>query len=319
MAKNGDKKEKKGKKPDVIILPEKTETAKEAEKRLPVEKEGKKDLSEDGGTKKEENGTDKEKVKNDFPELFALAELLNEEVGEVKEDCLFFGIKKFTSRLGKVVVRYNLTDGELYKLAVNAEMLGLTETAVSPAYIPSVAKALKKSEKDMRVCALIDFPFGENSFGGKIAGLKDAASAGVDEATVFMPAILVGKDNKKVFIKQLKKVSRTFRKRSGVAFNAAELTGDDIKTVTKAAEKCGLSHLLFAFGDISETEAEERFADILKTRSDKVKVKILCNAKTADAVSRLYNLGAECVLTPFADEIGAELIERFGIKKVKLL
>lgn len=332
MAKNRNKTDKKEEtKGNVIILPEKTETAKEAEKRLPVkkgeastpEKTNKTDgaannnaITESVKSEKEER---REETKSDFPELYALSTLLNEEVGKVKEDCLFSGIKKFTSRLGKVVVRYNVTDGELYKLAVNSETLGLKETAVSPAYIPAVAKALKKSERDMCVSALIDFPFGENSFAAKMAGLKESVKLGVDEATVFMPAILVGKDNKKIFIKQLKKISRAFRKNAGAAFNATELKEEDVKTVTKAAEKAGLAHLLFAFGDVSESEAEEKFSAILKNRSDKVKVKILCNVKSADAVSKLYKSGAECVLTPFADEIGAELIERFGIKSVKLL
>ena len=220
MAKNRNKTDKKEEtKGNVIILPEKTETAKEAEKRLPVkkgeastpEKTERKNAAEEKTLSdyepREEGKERADGAKSDFPELYALSTLLNEEVGKVKEDCLFSGIKKFTSRLGKVVVRYNVTDGELYKLAVNSETLGLKETAVSPAYIPAVAKALKKSERDMRVSALIDFPFGENSFAAKMAGLKESVKLGVDEATVFMPAILVGKDNKKIFIKQLKKIS----------------------------------------------------------------------------------------------------------------
>lgn len=324
-------KEKRKTENDVIILPEKTETAKEAEKRLPVkkadasapEKTERKNAAEEKTLSdyepREEGKERADGAKSEFPELYALSELLDEDVDRVKEDCLFSGIKKFTSRLGKVIVRYNVTDGELYNLAVNSETLGLKETAVSPAYIPSVAKALKKSEKDMRVSALIDFPFGENSFAGKIAGLKESIKLGVDAATVFMPAILVGKENRKTFNKQLKKISRAFRKNAGAAFNAAELKEEDVKTVTRAAEKAGLDHLLFAFGDVSEREAEEKFSAILKNRPDKIKIKILCNVRSADAVSRLYKAGAEYVLTPFADEIGAELIERFGIKSVKLL
>ena len=48
------------------------------------------------------------------------------------------------------------------------------------------------------------------------------------------------------------------------------------------------------------------------------KVRVLANVDSAEAVSELLKLKADMVLTPYADEIGKTLVERFNIKSVKL-
>lgn len=336
----------------VIILPEKTETALREEESFSetdtalqpfggqngggdknaVIKAEKEDYSEDTlpavkderksdkpekekASAKKKGGKSKKTERNDIAEL---ALLLNEDEGKVRDDCLFSGIKKFTEKLGKVIVRYDLSDEELLRLAINSQTLGLKETAVSPAYIPSVAKAVKRSKENMVVSALVDFPFGENAFSAKIAGVKESVSSGVDEVSVFMPAMSLYKENKKQLSKELKRIAAAYKKHAGVAFSAENLSEESILAAAKAAEKAGLNHVLFAFGESDEDSIKRKLSAVMKSGTA-LTLKVLGNVRTAEGAAKLFRMGAELVLTPYADEIGDELLKSFEIKSVKLI
>ncbi len=247
-----------------------------------------------------------------------LAALLDEDEKKVRDDCLFSGVKKFTAKLGKVIVRYDVSDEELIKLAINSQTLGLKETAVSPAYIPAVARAVKRSKENMTVSSLVDFPFGENAFSAKIAGVRESVSAGVDEVTVFMPAMCLYKENKKQLAKDLKRLAKSYKNHAGVAFSAENLSEENILNAARAAEKAKLSHILFAFGECSEEDIKRKLAAVPKSGA-RLTLKVLGNVRTAGGAAKLFKMGAELVLTPFADEIGDELLKQFGIKSVKLI
>lgn len=295
----------------------KTRAEKKAEKKgenLPVKAETLPEDEKDKNSKKK-NGKNKAEETDDIRELAAL---LNEDEGKVRDDCLFSGIQKFTEKLGKVIVRYDISGDELLRLAINSQTLGLKETAVSPAYIPAVARAIKRSKENMTVSALVDFPFGENAFSAKIAGVKESVAAGVDEVSVFMPAMSLYKENKKQLAKDLKKIAKAYRKHAGVAFSAENLSEENILNAARAAEKAGLNHVLFAFGESDEEDIKRKLSAVMKSGTP-LTLKVLGNVRTADGAAKLFKMGAELVLTPFADEIGDELLKRFAIKSVKLI
>ncbi len=295
----------------------KTRAEKKAEKKgenLPVKAETLPEDEKDKNSKKK-NGKNKTEETDDIRELAAL---LNEDEGKVRDDCLFSGIQKFTEKLGKVIVRYDISGDELLRLAINSQTLGLKETAVSPAYIPAVARAIKRSKENMTVSALVDFPFGENAFSAKIAGVKESVAAGVDEVSVFMPAMSLYKENKKQLAKDLKKIAKAYRKHAGVAFSAENLSEENILIAARAAEKAGLNHVLFAFGESDEEDIKRKLSAVMKSGTP-LTLKVLGNVRTADGAAKLFKMGAELVLTPFADEIGDELLKRFAIKSVKLI
>lgn len=317
-----------------ILLPAKTATATENEnaentllsacgeefspaENLPVKAEKAEERNKPEKTKasKKKDVKGKSTITDDVTEL---ALLLNEDEGKVRDDCLFSGIKKFTEKLGKVIVRYDVSGDELLRLAINSQTLGLKETAVSPAYIPAVARAVKRSKENVTVSSLIDFPFGENAFSAKLAGVKESVLAGVDEVSVFMPAISLYKENKKQLGKDLKKIAKAYKKHAGVAFSAENLSEENILIAARAAERAGLNHVLFAFGESDEDDIRRKLSAVMKSGTA-LTLKVLGNVKTAGGASKLFKMGAELVLTPFADEIGDELLKRFGIKSVKLI
>ena len=58
-----------------------------------------------------------------FQAFYALAELLNVSVEEVKDECCLFQVRNIMNKLTKVIVRYNVTDKELDKILTNSNTL----------------------------------------------------------------------------------------------------------------------------------------------------------------------------------------------------
>ena len=160
-------------------------------------------------------GEEQEKTdKNaDFSAFYALAELLNVSVERIKDECCLFQIRNVMKRLGKVIVRYNVTDAELSDVFLNCAALEIKELLVSPAYISACRKQVGRH---------------------------------------------------------------------------------------------GLNSLYV-----------DKMREINAYRGKKP-VRVLGNVKTPEAVMSLIKLGVDEIFTPYADDIGKDLAERFKIKSLKL-
>ena len=265
---------------------------------------------------------DEEKAKADknadFSAFYALAELLNVSVERIKDECCLFQIRNVMKKLGKVIVRYNVTDAELSDVFLNCDELKIKELLVSPAYISACKKQVSRHGlNSLYVGSVIDFPFGESTFKSKLADVKDGMSEGVDGVTVVFPAMMLDKDRRKEFKKQVDKIGRLYKKDARVALAAAELSEDSVKFAFKTAEKSKIGGLVFIFGEIGEKELKDKMREI-NARRGKKPVHVLGNVKTPEAVMELIKLGVDEILTPYADDIGKDLAERFKIKSLKL-
>lgn len=288
---------------ELALLEETAESA--SEKKKAPEKKGRKKKSKEASSSEYE----------EFPDLAAL---LNTTVAQLKDEFFLFQIRKLMSRLGKVIVRYNVTDAELEKIFINADVLSLGCVTVAPIYLPACAKQVEKHRLDgVRVGSVIDFPFGESSFKGKLSDVKEGARMGVDEVTVTVSTMLISSENDKIFRKQIKKLGRTFKNGAGIALNATDLSEEKIKRAIKIIGKSKLSSITFAFGEATLEELKTKMAVINKYRGAK-KIVVLANVDRAEAVTELIKLNADMILTPYADAIGEDLVKRFNVKSVKL-
>lgn len=254
----------------------------------------------------------------DFSPFFALAQLLNVTVEQVKDECCLYQVRNLMSRMGKVIVRYNVSDSELGDVLRNVNALQIKETLVSPAYIPACAKQVgKHGLHSLYIGTVIDFPFGESTFKSKLADIKDSVSAGVDGVTVVFPAMLLEKDKQKQFKKQVKKIGKFYKKDAGIALSAMDIDEEAVKFAFKTVEKSKVGGITFIFGETDENSLKLKMAAINKYRGKKA-VKVMGNVSHPEAVMELIKFKVDEILTPFADEIGKDLIKRFKIKSVKL-
>lgn len=271
------------------------------------------------GKYSEKNRGSERDANSEFSTFYEIARLLNTDIDSVKDECCLFQIQKLMSRLGRVIVRYNFTDAELENAAKNCEKLKVSEMLVSPAYLPPLVRAAGgKLLESLTVNALIDFPFGESTFKSKITNVKDVLKQGVDGFTVIMPAILLERDNVKILRRQMKKIARLGKNCSGVAVSALELGEDALRLFVKTAERAGVNSVTFVFGEAGIAEVKNKFEIIGKYCGGKINVKILGNVSDTEAVMELFKMGAKTIITPYADDIGKELLKRFDIKSLKL-
>ncbi len=255
----------------------------------------------------------------DFSAFNALANLLNTSVEKIKDECCLFQVRKLMSKLGQVIVRYDVSDAKIGKIIKNCLNLEVSEVLVSPAYLEACLKQTNKHKlQSQNVCAFIDFPFGESSLKGKLTDLRNSVNFGVDGATVMMPNVLLSQDKIKVFKKQAKKFGKAINKQTGVAVNATDISEDAIKNAIRAVDKTKLSFITFVFGDTPEDQIKSKIKAIYKHKSKK-EIRILGNVCSPEAVMALFKMGVDKILTPYADEIGKELVKRFKIKSVKLV
>jgi deoxyribose-phosphate aldolase len=221
------------------------------------------------------------------------------------------------NKLTKVIVRYNVTDKELEKILVNCDTLNANGVLISPAYLPAIMRQKKKQNLKVKIGSVIDFPFGESLFKSKLNDVRDSIKMGVNGVTVMLPTMLLEGKNVKQFKKQSKKIGRIKRVETSISLSAMDLTSEQIKTAFKITERTKLNAVTFIFGDVGLEEFREKMAVINKYRGKKP-IKILANVENVPAVQELIKDQVDGILTPFADEIGTELIKRFDIKSVKL-
>lgn len=250
--------------------------------------------------------------------LKELSGLLNEPVDSIKQDCYFSQIKKFMNSIGQVNVRFDVAEKKLEKILLNADTMNTAEVLLSPIYLSSCKKIVKENKIEGKYSALIDFPFGESSFQTKKQAVKECLKQDVKSITVTIPTMLILPENIKDFTKQSKKFGVMADVPTGVSFNATDMTDDQIKEAIKKIEKTKIDFITFMFGDSTPTFIIERMA-FVKKLSSKKPINILGNIDRADIVKELVKLGVNLIYTPYADDISKEMIEAFGIKKVKLL
>ncbi len=280
------------------------------DKSFPVEKIGKRFRRH----KSEQNNANYD----DFAEFPDLARLMNTTVAELKEEFFLFQIRKLMSKLAKALIRFSISDKQLEKLFYNAKALEIDEIVVEPTYLPACKKQVSRlGGEGFKVGSIIDFPFGGGTLKSKLASVKECVNAGVDDITVMMPTLLVTKENIKQFKKQSVKIGKAFKGNAGIALNASDLDEEQIKLAIKTVNKTKLAFLTFVFGTASLDEVNAKMSIVKKYKDDK-KIFALANVDNAEGVMALFTNGVDKILTPYADEIGEELIKRFNIKSVKL-
>ena len=264
------------------------------------------------------SGEEKDGQKDIYDKFPDLAELMNTTVEQLKDEFFLFQVRKLMSRIGKVVVRFNVAEAELERIFLNAAALQLNQIMVSPVYLPVCERLVKKHKlHDVCVASVIDFPFGESSFKSKLHNVRDAVRIGADEAVVTLPTMICAEDNTKILKKQIRKVGASYKGGAGVLFNATDLEEEQIKRAMKFAGRSKVNCITFAFGEATLEEVKSKIETVNKYKNGK-KIAVIANVDRAESVMELFKLEVDRILTPYADKIGEELVKRFEIKSVKL-
>ena len=254
------------------------------------------------------------KVRTEFSRF---ADILNKDEDAIIEECKLFQIRNIMSRISKALVRRGTDAENTRTLVKNAIKSGLGEIAAAPAYLDNVSDAMKSGE-ELKVSAVVDFPFGESSFKVRFSEIKNSVKKGVDGILTVINTAALKKENAKTLKKELKKTGKIKGVEKGAAVNAEDATADDIKQIFKLFEKSGIEYVALTFGSITEAELVAKMKEINAIKG-KTPVKVMANVDDVDGVKTLISLGVSGIITPYADDIARELFKEFKIKSEKLL
>ena len=265
-----------------------------------------------------------EKLENEFEQthedgdailkdLAEFARILGTTVKSLKEEIYLLQIRKIMAKLQKVVVRYDMTEAEMEKIFLTAGHYGLGGITVAPAYLPNCIRQNKKSNaRKLKISSIIDFPFGESSLKGKISDVKESIKMGASTVAVSIPSMKLNKEK----LKELKKESRKFcyasKKKAGIVLNASDINEENYVDAMKVLRKTKLSYIVLAFGDASIEEVKHKLSVITKLGVNK-KLFVLANVEKVESVVEIFKLNVDSILSPYADDIGNDLLKRFNL------
>lgn len=269
--------------------------------------------------KKKKGRKNSKSYDGDFSAFYELALLLQKSIEDIKDECCVYQLQKLMAKMAKVIVRYDVQNKELEKVLINADRLCLDEILIAPIHIESMRKYVEKHGLErQKVGEIIDFPFGESTLKTKLVSIKEAKRAGVDSVTVMMPTALLNNEKKGEFYKSLKKIAKAFKGEKGVAISAGDLSEEQIELAVRLVDKTKLDFIMLVFGDAGEQMVIEKMKAVNSVKHSK-KIKVLGNVETAGAMIELYRQNTDVILTPYADDVGKELVKRFKIKSLKLV
>ena len=249
-------------------------------------------------------------IKNDLVEL---AGFLSVSVKDLKEEIYLTQIKKIMSKIHKVIVRYDMSESELEKIFFSAGKYGLGGMTVAPVYLSNCVKQNKKNKyAGLSFCAIIDFPFGESSFKGKISNVKESLKAGANSVAVTMPTMMLNKENLKTFKKECKKLCSLTKNRAGIVLNASDINEENYLEAIKVIKKTKISFITLAFGDATLDEVKHKLAVINKCGVSK-SLFVIANVERLEHAIELNKLNVARVLTPYADAIGEDIVKRYNL------
>lgn len=256
--------------------------------------------------------TSNDKEKSILDDLKDLAMLLNTSVDSLKKEFYFTQITKIMAKMQKAVVRYDITETELAKVFLSANNYGLGGLAVSPAYLQNCVKQNRKNKVQIELCSIIDFPFGESSIKGKISDIKESFKMGASTVAVTMPSMMFNPENLKGLKKQIKTICNASKKRAGIVINASDVSEEKYAGAMKILNKSKLCFITLAFGDATLDEVKTKLLALNKCGLSK-RLLVIANVDRAESAVELYKHNVDCILTPYADDIGSDLLKRFSL------
>lgn len=270
--------------------------------------------------KAEENAEGKSHAKCDknvngeeiLSNLQNLSVLLNTDVESLTKEIYLTQIRKIMSKLQKTVVRFDMTEEQMEKIFLSVNQYGLGGITVAPAYLSNCVRQIKKHRAILNLCSIIDFPFGESSIKAKISNVKESMKIGANSVAVAMPSMMFNVDNLKMLKKQCKTLCRVSKKRAGIVINASDVNEDNYSKAMKVLSKTKLSFIVLAFGEATKEEVQRKLTSFKSCKVAK-RTFVLANVESVESAVELFKLNVDSILTPYADEIGEDLLKRFSL------
>lgn len=239
-----------------------------------------------------------------------IARLLGKSEEGLKSEFYLFKVKELMKRVG-LRVQSALSQKDLEQKISASKKVGVEEIFLTPFY-HSVVRLLKPSDlKGIKICIAVDYPLGEQSLRQKVIGVKEGCK---NQADYIFCSVAQGSVKLSCFGEEKRKIlksRRACKKPFGIIINAlTEL--DDVQKILKNTEGLRLDSIVIDGTDASENQTIQALTTA-NTFKGKRKLHVLSSVQTAFELSALVDAGADKVYTPFAFNVGQELIAKAQI------
>jgi len=261
---------------------------------------------------KESDKKPKEEEKKEKADKFDLAKVLGKTESGMKAEFYVYQIKELMQKVGKVFDTKRVSVPEIHESYAEISKLGVCEMLVSPIYASECAKAEKKNPSGSKFGAIIDYPYGESSFKAKLVEVKNCIKSGFDSITVTYPtsAAFLNKLNaeKNTVVKLAKKCKVPF----GIAINS-DMPMEDVRKLLKSIANSKISFITLLLDKVDNVTLWDYLEEIAVYKG-KFKVYAYTSIRNVKDLSKLLGYSADRIYTPYVEDIGQELLAKFGVE-----
>lgn len=210
------------------------------------------------------------------------------------------------------ILKPDITSDQVVKICDEALQYGFASVCVQPYYVPLAYDILKEQDK-VRVCTVVDFPFGYSSTFSKVESIKKAIDFGAEEIDAVINVLAIkNKDWKSVKydLEAMKYITMINKKLIKIIFETCYLTIHEIEKLSQLCVEFEIDFLKTSTGYGTAGASIENVRLMKKIAGNKAKVKASGGIKNLEQTLAMIDAGADRIGT----SSGVNIIKELEIK-----
>jgi deoxyribose-phosphate aldolase len=210
------------------------------------------------------------------------------------------------------ILKPDITSDQIVKICNEALQYGFASVCVQPYYVPLAYDMLKDQEK-VKVCTVVDFPFGYSSTFSKVESIKKAIDFGAEEIDSVINVLAIKNEDWKAVkydLEAMKYITLINKKLIKIIFETCYLTSYEIEKLSQLCVDFEIDFLKTSSGYGTAGATVENIRLMKKIAGNKAKIKASGGIKTLEQTLAMIEAGADRIGT----SSGVNIIKEFEIK-----
>ena len=257
------------------------------------------------------NVSSEEEVATEPAEKFNLAWALGKTKEKMEKDFYLFQIKELMKKLGFVILP-PISDVQLLEKQISSLIKFETgDILATPTAIICLTEKKSALFNKIGASAIVDYPYGESTAKSRYIDVKELAKHGIKNVVATLPVSGEGLSILGGVRSNLNKMCAKLGKGLSIGVHAS-LGDESVKKIMKtfASVKAGSFTLLC--GGMTGDLLTGAVVNALKYKADK-KLFVFSDVGNVKDLAEITELGVDKVYTPYALDIGNELLEKFDV------
>ncbi|MGE5356934.1 MAG: deoxyribose-phosphate aldolase [Deltaproteobacteria bacterium] len=207
------------------------------------------------------------------------------------------------------ILKPDISAYQVEKICAEALKYNFASVCIQPYYVP-MAYDLLKDQNQVKVCTVVDFPFGYSSTFSKVESIKKAIDFGAEEIDAVINVLAIKNNDWKAVkydLEAMKYITMINKKLIKIIFETCYLTVEEIEKLATLCVEFGIDFLKTSTGYGTAGATVENVALMKKVAGDKARVKASGGIKTLEQTISMIQAGADRIGTSSGVSIIGEL------------